>query len=335
MNEDKYCLGCGIKLQDENVLLDGYTASLSNDLCARCFRLKNYGEYKVSNKNNEEYINILKEVNETKDLVLYVVDLLNIEKDIKSIRNYISNHMILVVTKRDVIPKSIKDEKLLDYFKKQGLDYIDSIIISSKKNYNFDPLLRLIKKDKSSKNVYVVGYTNRGKSALINRLVDNYGIDESKLTVSPLPSTTLNTVKINLTDDITLIDTPGLIDSGNITSYIDSDMLKKINPKKEIRPITYQIKPFESILVDNILRVEYKSEERNSFTFFMSNDLKLKKVVTSKNEELKELNNRIIEVGYNEDLVIDGLGFIKITEKCIVSIYINKDVDVFVRESLI
>ena len=335
MNEDKYCLGCGIKLQDENVLLDGYTASLSNDLCARCFRLKNYGEYKVSAKSNEEYINILKEVNETKDLVLYVVDLLNIEKDIKSIRNYISNHMILVVTKRDVIPKSIKDEKLLDYFKKQGLDYIDSIIISSKKNYNFDPLLRLIKKDKSSKNVYVVGYTNRGKSALINRLVDNYGIDESKLTVSPLPSTTLNTVKINLTDDITLIDTPGLIDNGNITSYIDSDMLKKINPRKEIRPITYQIKPFESIIVDNILRVEYMSEEKNSFTFFMSNDLKLKKVVTSKNENLKELNNRIIEVGYNEDLVIDGLGFIKITEKCIVSIYINKDVDVFVRESLI
>ena len=58
MNEDKYCSGCGIKLQDENVLLDGYTASLDNDLCARCFRLKNYGEYKVSNKSNDEYINI-------------------------------------------------------------------------------------------------------------------------------------------------------------------------------------------------------------------------------------------------------------------------------------
>ena len=335
MNEDKYCSGCGIKLQDENVLLDGYTASLDNDLCARCFRLKNYGEYKVSNKSNDEYINILKEVNATKDLVLYVVDLLNIEKDIKSIRNYISNHMILVVTKRDVIPKSIKDQKILDYFKKQGLDYTDSIIISSKKNYNFDPLLSMIKKHKSSKNVYVVGYTNRGKSALINRLVDNYGIDESKLTVSPLPSTTLNTVRINLTDDITLIDTPGLIDPGSITSYIDGDMLKRINPRKEIRPITYQIKPFETIIVDNILRIEYMSDDKNSFTFFMSNDLKLKKVVTIKNELLKELNNRIIDVGYNEDLVIDGLGFIKITEKCKVSIYINKDTDVFVRESLI
>ena len=243
--------------------------------------------------------------------------------------------MILVVTKRDVIPKSIKDQKILDYFKKQGLDYTDSIIISSKKNYNFDPLLSLIKKDKSSKNVYVVGYTNRGKSALINRLVDNYGIDESKLTVSPLPSTTLNTIKINLTDDITLIDTPGLLDPGNITSYIDGDMLKRINPKKEIRPVTYQVKPGETILVDKLLRIEYMGEDKNIFTFFMSNDLKLKRVTTSKNEDMKELNSRVIDVGYNEDLVIDGLGFIKITEKCKVSVYINKDTDVFVRESLI
>ena len=71
------------------------------------------------------------------------------------------------------------------------------------------------------------------------------------------------------------------------------------------------------------------------FTFFMSNDLKLKRVTTSKNEDMKELNSRVIDVGYNEDLVIDGLGFIKITEKCKVSVYINKDTDVFVRESLI
>ncbi len=335
MNEDKYCLGCGIKLQDQNVLLEGYTADLANDLCARCFKLKNYGEFEQSTKSNEDYIEILKQVNETKDLILFVVDLLNIEENIKSIREHITNHMILVITKRDVLPKSIKDEKILEYFKKQGLDYQDSIIISSKKNYNFDPLLKLIKKDKSSKNVYVVGYTNRGKSALINRLIDNYGSQRGELTVSPLPSTTLNTVKIELTDDITLIDTPGLIDRGNIFNYVDSSLLKKLNPKKEIKPITYQIKPNEAIIVDNLFRIDYLGDDKNSFTFFMSNELSHKRVNAKKSELLKDYNNRIIDVGYNEDLVIDGLGFIKIVEKCKVSVYINKDVNVFVRESLI
>ena len=42
MDDEKYCQGCGIKLQDENVLQEGYTADLANDLCARCFKLKNW-----------------------------------------------------------------------------------------------------------------------------------------------------------------------------------------------------------------------------------------------------------------------------------------------------
>ena len=60
MNHDKYCQGCGILLQDQNVLQDGYTTSLENDLCQRCFRMRNYGEYQVVVKSNEDYLQILK-----------------------------------------------------------------------------------------------------------------------------------------------------------------------------------------------------------------------------------------------------------------------------------
>ena len=92
MNNEKYCIGCGVKLQDSNMLFEGYTPDLSNDICSRCFKLKNYGEYEITTKSNEEYIDILKAVNDTKDLVLYVVDLLNIEKDIKVIREYVQSY---------------------------------------------------------------------------------------------------------------------------------------------------------------------------------------------------------------------------------------------------
>ena len=71
MNEEKYCKGCCIKLQEENVLQEGYTVSLEQDYCQRCFRIKNYGDYQVVTKSNDEYIDILKQVGETKDLVLY------------------------------------------------------------------------------------------------------------------------------------------------------------------------------------------------------------------------------------------------------------------------
>ena len=55
----KVCQGCGILLQDENVLQEGYTTNLENDICQRCFRMKNYGEYQSVAKTNEEYMKIL------------------------------------------------------------------------------------------------------------------------------------------------------------------------------------------------------------------------------------------------------------------------------------
>ena len=97
MNNEKRCAGCGVQLQDENILQEGYTTNLENDLCQRCFRMKNYGEYQVVTKSNEEYIEILKSVGETKDLVLYITDLLNLEKNIEEIRTIIPNKMILVL----------------------------------------------------------------------------------------------------------------------------------------------------------------------------------------------------------------------------------------------
>lgn len=335
MNEDKYCLGCGVKLQDSNMLYDGYTPDLSNDICSRCFKLRNYGDYQITTKSNEEYIDILKSVSETKDLVLYVVDLLNIEKDIKMIRNYLSNRLILVLTKRDILPKSINDEKIKAYFDNLGLDYQDIIIISSNKNYNMDELLLMIKKHKSSKNVYVVGHTNVGKSTLINKMVQNYSEEKYELTISPLPSTTLNKVNIKLTDDLTLIDTPGLVDRGSIVNYVDFDTIKKINAKKEINPDTFQMKEGQCLIIPDIFRIDYLEGDKNSFTFFVSNDLEIDKKDSSRCELLKELSKKTLEVGYHQDLVINGLGFIKITEKALVDVYVESNTEVFIRDSLI
>ena len=105
MSKKEYCLGCGVLLQDENIMQEGYVTSLENDICQRCFRMKNYGEYQVVTKSNDEYLNILKGVGETKDLVLYIADLLNLEEDIETIRELIPNKMILVLNKKDVLPK--------------------------------------------------------------------------------------------------------------------------------------------------------------------------------------------------------------------------------------
>lgn len=334
MMEDKCCLGCGVKLQDENVLGEGYTTSLDKSLCQRCFRIKNYGEYQVVTKSNEEYLDILKGVGETKDLVLYIADLLNIEEDLLKIREIIPNKMILVLNKKDVLPKSVKEEKLVEYFKKHYDSFDEVIVISSEKNYNIDYLLKQIKLYQTTNNVYVVGHTNAGKSTLINKLLKNYSDSTRELTISPLPSTTLDTVKIDINEYLTLIDTPGLVDSSSIVNYIDGDRLKKISPKKEIKPKTFQLKKGQSIIVDNFFRIDYVEGERNSFTFYVSNDLKVKRIST-RHDTLKDLQKRTYDMGYEQDLCINGLGFIKIVNKGIVDIYIDSKVSTYIRDALI
>lgn len=335
-NNGKRCQGCGVLLQEENVLLEGYTTNIENDVCQRCFRMKNYGEYQMVTKSNEEYLDILRGVGETKDLVLYITDLLNLEKNIEQIRTVIPNKMILVLNKKDVLPKSVKETKLINYLASKNIHFEEVIVISVNKNYNIDYLLKRIKFHQTSKNVYVVGHTNAGKSSLINKLIKNYSDKTQELTMSPLPSTTLNTLTIEINDHLTLIDTPGLVDTGSILNHVDEKMVKKISAKKEIKPRTYQLRHNQSIIIEDMLRIDYVEGEKNSFTLFISNDLKVKRLLNLiNNDELKDKNKITYEMRYDEDLVINGLGFIKIVNKGVVDVYIDKDVETFTRKSLI
>lgn len=334
MSKNKKCIGCGVILQDENITQEGYVSSLENNLCQRCFRMKNYGEYQVTTKSNEEYIEILKSVGKTKDLVLHIVDLLNIDRDINQIRNYIPNKMILVLNKRDVLPKSISDEKIVEYFHLMNLRYEDIVVISVNKNYQIDTLLNKINKWKTSHRVYVVGHTNTGKSSLINKLIQNYSENTGDLTISLLPSTTLNKIEIKLNEQLTLIDTPGLVDRGSLINYIDTSLLKKLSPKKEIKPKTYQLKKNQCLLIGNFARIDYIEGEKNSFTVFVSNDIKVRRV-SNKQTSLKDLAKVTYEIKYHEDLVINGLGWVKIVDKGTIDLYLHRDVESFTRKSLV
>ena len=304
------CRGCGELIENDG-------------LCERCFRIKHYNDYKIVSKSNNDFIPILKNI-DNNDLVLLVVDLFNIG-DLSLIRKYLKNDILLVLTKRDLLPKSVSFDKLYNYDYK--INYIDKIIISSSKNYNFDELLNKINKYKKSNNVYVVGYTNAGKSTMINKLIYNYSDTKTEITTSPLPSTTLNTIEIKL-NGITLIDTPGLLDEGDISNYVSGEELKKIIPKKEIKPVTYQIKGNQTIVIDKYLQIEASDID---LTFYMSNNLEIKRYYKNIPTNLKK---HIIEVNKN-DIVIKGLCFIKTNKKSVLNIYTLDNVLVFTRDSII
>ena len=311
----KKCFGCG------NTLDDNY----DKDLCERCFRLKYYGEYQITNKSNIDYFKILDSISEN-DLVLYITSIFNINLEyLKKFKN-----VIIVITKKDILPKSIKDLKIINYIKKHYGEY-DIEVISSVKNYNLDNLMNKIKKYNKNK-VYLVGNTNSGKSTLLNKIINNYSDNNPSITTSIYPSTTLDVINVNI-DNIMFIDTPGIIDEGSIINYIDNNTLKVITPKKEIKPRTYQIKGKGSLIIENMIRLDYEVEI-GSMTIYISNAVNIIRVGFN-NNKLHELEKREFNLEKRKDIVITDLCFIKFVGLVKVQIYANSNIKIYERDNLI
>ena len=258
--------------------------------------------------------------------MLYITSIFNINLEyLKKFKN-----VIIVITKKDILPKSIKDLKIINYIKKHYGEY-DIEVISSVKNYNLDNLMNKIKKYNNNK-VYLVGNTNSGKSTLLNKMIINYSDNNPSITTSIYPSTTLDVINVNI-DNITFIDTPGIIDEGSIINYIDNNTLKVITPKKEIKPRTYQIKGKGSLIIENMIRLDYEVEI-GSMTIYISNAVNIVRVGFN-NNKLHELGKREFNLEKRKDIVITDLCFIKLIGLVKVQIYANSNIKIYERDNLI
>ncbi len=323
------CIGCGSVLQSLNKDEVGYISKPDKVLCERCFKIKNYGEYIPVIKKHEEFENMLKEISKTKDLVVLVIDLFNFNPNNSEFEKYIDNDVILVLTKRDLLPKSLYEEKLLNYLDGVKLNIVDKVIISSFKNYNFDYLIETINNHKKSKNVYVLGYTNAGKSTMINKIIYNYSKYSNEITTSILPNTTIDNVLVPVNDDLILIDTPGILDNGSIYYLKDIKELKKIIPNKAINPIGYQINKKQSILVEDLFKLDLAN---NNIVIYVSNRLKVDRVY----KDIKvDMDTHEIDIKSGEDVVISGVGFVKFTKDEHITLHTIKGINVYTRKSLI
>ena len=105
--------------------------------------------------------------------------------------------------------------------------------------------------------------------------------------------------------------------------------IKKIIPKKKIKPIIYQIKTEQTIMVDNFLGVKIKPY--NSIVFYGSDRLEY-------NRYYKDIDSNLfikkIKVPDNSELIINGYGIIKIKKKTEIELYLINNIDVELRKAL-
>lgn len=321
------CIGCGAVLSLEKSDI-GFTNNIDSKLCNRCFNIKNYNRY-LKIEQPIELKSILKEMKESKDIIVFVCDIFTLSKKVKEMIDFLNNNVILCVTKMDLVKNVITEEKVLNYIDKLNIKCLDKIIVSSKNNYNLDELFEKINYHKVSKNVYLAGFTNTGKSTLINKIVKNYTNDEGTLTTSTLPSTTLDIVTVKINEDLNLIDTPGIVFS-NIIDTLTDEEIKKIVPKTQIKPQIYQVKTNQTILVEDFLALNIK--QNNSVVFYASSALKYNRIYKDYDGHLVPHKLNIPD---NTEIIINGFGTIKIKKKSELFLYIREKEELDIREALL
>jgi ribosome biogenesis GTPase A len=330
---NRRCEGCGSVLQSIYKENDGYISDKVKDqlLCERCFKIKHYGECSVALK-EKDFSQIIGDINKSDAEVVYLVDILNITKESIEFIKYFKKKVFVLLTKRDLLPKSVKEDKIIEYFKSNFMDNVEVMCVSAVKKKNIDKFIKLMK-EKNIKKLYVVGLTNSGKSTLINSLLESVK-QKPSITTSMIPNTTMDYINIKLDEDLSIIDTPGFVLKNTIYNYISYKDISKITPKKEIKVKTFQMKEGQCVIVSDILRVEYLKGKPNSFSFYMNNNLNFERVKTT-NEKLKFLSKKNIRIKGKEDIVINGLGFIKIIGEAIVVIYTLDENLISIRKSMI
>lgn len=308
------CPGCGSTLQYTDSNKVGYTPKKDAKLCERCFKLKNYNEKKVINLeyNNEDIINLL---NSSAKTIFFITDFLNLSKKVIDIYKKISVHnKYLVINKIDYIPISINKDKYISFIK-SNYDINDEVIlVSAERNFNIRVINNILD---NCKGAYVCGFTNSGKSTIIKK-IGELNNKEIPVLTSLMPNTTLDVIKIKLDDNKYIYDTPGFINN--------DDFDEVLYPKKFLKPVTLQIKENDIVSINN--KIFIKTDKENSFTFYMSNDVDIRKVYSVE----ANLNNELI-VKENSDFVISNYGFINIKNPCNLITNLNND-NIEVRSSM-
>lgn len=370
--KELFCIGCGARLQSDDEKKAGYLPSsvlernLSEDeeiYCRRCFRLRHYNEVSDIELTDDDFLTMLNNISSKDALIVNLVDVFDLNGTmISGMQRFAGDNPLLIVgNKIDLIPNIISQGKIRQWLTEQvhaiGLRPKQVELVSALRLSSVKDLMQKIDQERNGKDVYIVGTTNVGKSTLINQIINIATESQNLITTSYFPGTTLGMIEIPLDDGSQLIDTPGIIQRNNLTHYLEVKELKKIIPKKEIKPKNYQLEEEQTVFIEGLARFDYISGDgKESFVFYTSNDLNLHRTKLENADDLyqrqlgkllkppmensletfPDLKEHQFTISEPKDIVISGLGWVAVhASSAKVSIWVPEGVEVYLRKAMI
>ncbi len=371
-NESVFCIGCGAELQSNTEDKAGFVPSsvlnkpaeeLQDVYCKRCFRLRHYNEVSEVELTDDDFLTMLNDISSKDALVVNVIDVFDFNGSlINGMQRFAGNNPLIIVgNKVDLLPKSLGEGNMRQWVTERvqevGIRPVEVVMTSALKKDSVRELMKTIDKVRKGRDVYIVGATNVGKSTLINQIINIATDSPDVITTSYFPGTTLGSIEIPLEDGKNLIDTPGIILRSNMTNHLNRDALKTIIPRREIKPIVYQLNEEQSVFFGGLARFDYeKGNGKLPFVFYKSNDVKLHRTKLENADELYEnhvgelltppamknvadfpkLKKHSFTVKSPSDIVVSGLGWVDIQEpNTKVSMWAPEGIEVFIRKALI
>lgn len=344
----KKCRGCGISLQSKDKSAIGYVVDLEQDYCQRCFRLSHYGDITNLKSNYVSNEKIYKIYNKYPNaLFVLIIDVLDalVLKDDDFLDIFKDKNVVLIINKTDILPDNINDFKIDKIFTKILFDLnkkyrnIKAAMLTNKYESKFNDEFFSLLNDLKANTVLFAGRANAGKSSLINKLLHN-----NSLTTSIYPGTTLEEIEINYKNYI-FIDTPGLVDVNNYSTYLNQEKYKLSKIDSAIKPQVFQFNEPQSYFYDGLLRVDVLPLEKSSITFFICNQNKIHRTKYENGDDyyqkhycefilrVKPLAVKDVSIEGSKLFVVKGLGMFKVNGKTQVSIHSLANVKLYESEA--
>jgi ribosome biogenesis GTPase A len=285
----------GIK-EEANERKDDVPKTTSRQLCSRCHSLIHHKTSTTSDtqkflRSALQYTSLSFLKTKNNALIVSIIDIgdipFSIEPLIAELNSNPTHRVLLVANKIDILPKDAlkHQQRIKDWIvqqaKRSGLNtasILDVALVSAIKGWGIKSLLRSIESYRNSTDdVYVLGCTNVGKSAVVNAFlkqgaakkedVSDYAKQhtarvrrEYQVTSSHVPGTTIGSIKIPLrvvgirdplnndeankrfvTKERYIVDTPGIINEDQLVHLLAPDEVRKWEASKELKPVTYRL----------------------------------------------------------------------------------------------